>query len=89
MTVERLKNIFTAKMGCGPSKEPKTTVRPTKPKTKDVTKTEQSSGLEVMTVQKYDEIYVNVLFKDLKETPEMFIVNNMLMNVQFFENYHR
>lgn len=89
MIVERLKKLFKSKMGCRPSRESKSYVNPGKPRNKDVTKTESSSGFEVMTVQKYDEIFVNVLFKDLKETPEMFILNNMLMNVQFFENYQR
>lgn len=91
MIVERLKEVLTVKMGCGLSKHSKPHEKPSKSTDKDRTNTriEKSSSVEVISVQKYDEIIANVLFKDLKETPEMFVLNNILMNVQFFENYHR
>lgn len=94
MIFERSKELFTLKMGCRPSKDVRFHEKPSKTKdskNRDRTKTDtgHSSGVEVITVQKYDEIIANVLYKDLKETPEMFVLNNILMNVQFFENYHR
>lgn len=89
MIVEQLKSVFELKMGCGP---PSKHSRPHKtPSKKDHSRTKQEpkSSVEVVTVQKYDEIIVNVLYRDLQETPELFVLNNILMNVQFFENYHR
>lgn len=84
MIVERLKSVLGLKMGCGP---PSKHYRPQKPSSK--TKQEPKPSVDVVTVQKYDEITVNVLHRDLQETPELFVLNNILMNVQFFENYQR
>lgn len=36
-----------------------------------------------------DKQYIEDIKKDLCENPEMFVLNNMLMAVMFFENYQR
>lgn len=90
MIVERIKTVFGLKMGCGPhSKHPRPFENPSKNKDRSKNKQQRKSSFQVITVQKYDEIIVNVLYKDLQETPELFVLNNILMNVQFFENYYR
>nr|CAI5828667.1 unnamed protein product [Callosobruchus analis] len=38
---------------------------------------------------KYDEWMLQVITEDLEEDTEMFVVNNMLMSVQFLENYEK
>lgn len=86
MSVEQCETVVGRKMGCRPSKQNRKL-----PIDLDDKKTKQNenSNVEVATVQKYDEIIVNVLFRDLRDEPEMFVLNNILMSVQFFENYHR
>lgn len=92
MIVEKLKSVFDLKMGCGqPSKHSKNQKNPSKQSDKGQKSKDdgQNSNVQVLSVQKYDEIFVNVLYKDLREAPEWFVLNNMLMSVQFFENYQR
>lgn len=36
-----------------------------------------------------DKQYIEDIRKDLDENPEIFVLNNMLMAVMFFENYPR
>lgn len=43
----------------------------------------------IRTAELMDRQYIEDIKKDLCENPEMFVLNNMLMAVMFFENYPR
>lgn len=47
------------------------------------------NNVRVQSIHKIDEQLVNILEKDLTETPEWFVLNNVLMSMQFFENYQK
>lgn len=91
MIVEQLKAVFGLKMGCGQPSKPRIQIIHSNNKANghNNIKQTQNANVEVLTVQKFDEIIVNVLFTDLQKTPELFVLNNILMSIQFFENYHR
>lgn len=50
---------------------------------------EVDSVLVVDSANRYDDDMVNLLKRELNETPEVFILNNLLMSVMFFENYEK
>ncbi|KAJ8918601.1 hypothetical protein NQ315_013106 [Exocentrus adspersus] len=50
---------------------------------------DSSDDVFVDTVTKLDERVFNEIKKDLIENPELFVLNNMLMCVMFFENYQK
>ncbi|VEN35857.1 unnamed protein product [Callosobruchus maculatus] len=61
-------------------------------KSKDVTEhvTESTwSSQDSPPLMKYDEWMLQVITEDLEKDTEMFVVNNMLMSVQFLENYEK
>lgn len=49
----------------------------------------ESSYLPPNQSRKYDDQVVNRLRDDLNDDPEMFILNNVLMSIQFYENFER
>lgn len=48
---------------------------------------EDADNLEVFTVDIYDQKAIAQLKRDFKENLDMFLLNNILMSVMFFENY--
>ena len=42
-----------------------------------------------MSQRKYDDVEVAKLKKELLETPQIFVLNNLLMSLMFFENFER
>lgn len=48
-----------------------------------------SDDIQVDSGNRFDEQVISTLKKDLSETPELFVLNNMLMCVMFFENYQK
>ncbi|GJQ71592.1 hypothetical protein Trydic_g11295 [Trypoxylus dichotomus] len=48
---------------------------------------QDNDSLEVFTVDKYDQKVITQLKRDFKENMDMFLLNNILMSVMFFENY--
>lgn len=48
-----------------------------------------SAKVIVDSTQKYDEEMVAVMKKELLEEPQVFLLNNLLLSVMFFECYER
>lgn len=68
-----------------------------KPKSRVSTKPRQSH-LDIMTQENdggamsqktYDDVEVAKMKKELLESPQIFVLNNLLMSIMFFENYER
>lgn len=91
MIVETLKTIFDLKMGCGQPSKFRHDHNSHKADNNEVTlrKGKKSKNRDIVSFQKYDEIFVNVLYTDLNENPDWFVLTNVLMSVQFFENFQR
>ncbi|KAJ8918593.1 hypothetical protein NQ315_013098 [Exocentrus adspersus] len=49
----------------------------------------EADDIRVESINRYDEQIVSILKRDLRENPQLFLLNNMLMATQFFENYHK
>lgn len=54
----------------------------------NLTMGDENDGGE-MSQKKYDEIEVAKMKKELLETPQIFVLNNMLMSIMFFENFEK
>ncbi|XP_056632849.1 uncharacterized protein LOC130442601 isoform X1 [Diorhabda sublineata] len=52
-------------------------------------KTNTFSDIRVDSKTRYDELAVELLKRDLRDFPDMFMLNNMLMTIMFFENYRK
>ncbi|KAJ8968334.1 hypothetical protein NQ314_002350 [Rhamnusium bicolor] len=48
-----------------------------------------SDDIRVESINRYDEQIINIIRRDLRENPQIFILNNTLMSMQFFENYQK
>lgn len=57
--------------------------------TDDAARYGSSDDIQVDSGNRFDEQVISTLKKDLSETPELFVLNNMLMCVMFFENYQK
>lgn len=55
----------------------------------DIKSDEKNSKKFVDREAKLDKQYIDDIKKDLYENPEMFVLNNLLMAMMFFENYPR
>ncbi|KAI4461451.1 cell fate determining protein mab21-related [Holotrichia oblita] len=72
-------------MGCTPSKKHQHKSNGTSESR--IPYIEDDDGLEVYTVDIYDQKVIAQLKKDFRENLDMFLLNNILMSVMFFENY--
>lgn len=50
---------------------------------------EMDGGLVVDSANKYDDEAIALMKKELRENPEIFLLNNILMSVMFFECYEK
>lgn len=78
-------------MGCTPSKKSAVFSQSAKSNGGEV-KSDLETLINEGTVNvnaSLDKKYVDDIKKDLSDNPEMFVLNNMLMAVMFFENYPR
>lgn len=83
--------IDWTKMGCTPSKKSAAFSQSAKGDSSEV-KSDVETLIDEETVNvnaSLDKKYVDDIKKDLSDNPEMFVLNNMLMAVMFFENYPR
>lgn len=81
-------------MGCKPSKKTLNKFLDSEGKQEDGEKNNKSgsktkSGDTVNNEAELDKLYIEEIKKDLCDNPEMFVLNNLLMAVMFFENYPR
>ncbi|KAG5900497.1 hypothetical protein JTB14_010908 [Gonioctena quinquepunctata] len=60
-----------------------------KTRTEEVNNNESREDGNVNGIGKFDKQIIDILKKDLSETPELFVLNNVLMNVMFFDNYKK
>lgn len=51
--------------------------------------TDTVSDIRVDSKIRYDEQAVELLKRELRESPDVFMLNNMLMTIMFFENYRK
>lgn len=51
--------------------------------------TSNSGKVTVDSTQKYDEDLIAVMKKELLEEPQVFLLNNLLLSVMFFEYYEK
>lgn len=54
-----------------------------------LTATNSDSNIRVHSASRFDEKAVKTLRLELEETPEIFVLNNILLSVMFFENYKK
>ncbi|KAJ8984938.1 hypothetical protein NQ317_012188 [Molorchus minor] len=47
------------------------------------------NDIRVESIHRYDEQITNIIRRDFVENPQIFILNNVLMGIQFFENYQK
>lgn len=77
-------------MGNATSKKPNRQRRARSEEQTDNTVVHSSSeDIHVDSGNKFDEQAISTIKKDLRETPELFVLNNILMSVMFFENYQK
>lgn len=48
-----------------------------------------ADDIRVESINRYDEQIMNIIRRDLRENPQVFLLNNILMATQFFENFQR
>ncbi|XP_018562280.1 uncharacterized protein LOC108904279 [Anoplophora glabripennis] len=48
-----------------------------------------ADDIRVESINRYDEQIVNIIRRDLRENPQVFLLNNIFMATQFFENFQR
>lgn len=56
---------------------------------KNGNKPRESAMIRPNQTSKFDNVVVNRLRDDLNNEPELFILNNILISIQFFENFER
>lgn len=78
-------------MGSCSSKTPRERHRQVSSSVQDnaVSNSDMDGGLVVDSVNRYDEEAINIIKKELREDPEIFLLNNILMSVMFFECYEK
>lgn len=71
-------------MGCANTKNLHSRASSTKYSNFDLEK-----GFVKASTKKTDENIIKIMHREFKDTPEVFILNNILMSVLFFENYRK
>lgn len=74
-------------MGCQPSKLKKTNRKSKREMDEDPEKNDQCDFSDAALIEQEDREWISEIRKDLNKTPEIFVLNNVLMCTMFLRNY--